>query len=113
MLKWNEAATEAASKNEEVRSERNRRQDDDFCRALRAALFARKANPSVEPLPDAALGEMVFEWCWIWPSSPVRSASRRVRVRPAPRLRVPSAKIQLTASRARRVMAECIDRNPV
>jgi hypothetical protein len=37
MLKWNEAATEAASKNEEVRSERNRRQDDDFCRALRAA----------------------------------------------------------------------------
>ena len=44
MLKWNEAATEAASKNEEVRSERNRRQDDDFCRALRAALFARKES---------------------------------------------------------------------
>ena len=44
MLKWNEAATEAASKNEEVRSERNRRQDDDFCRALRAALFAGKES---------------------------------------------------------------------
>jgi hypothetical protein len=44
MLKWNEAATEAASQNEEVRSERNRRQDDDFCRALRAALFARKES---------------------------------------------------------------------
>ena len=44
MLKWNEAATEAASKNEEVRSERNRRQDDDFCRALRAALFAQKES---------------------------------------------------------------------
>jgi hypothetical protein len=44
MFKWNEAATEAARKNEEVRSERNRRQDDDFCRALRAALFARKES---------------------------------------------------------------------
>jgi hypothetical protein len=43
MLKWNEATTEAASKNEEVRSERNR-QDDDFCRALRAALFAQKES---------------------------------------------------------------------
>jgi hypothetical protein len=50
MLKWNEAATEAASKNEEVRSERNRRQDDDFCRALRAALFAGKEScPRTEP----------------------------------------------------------------
>jgi hypothetical protein len=44
MLKWNEAATEAASKNEEARSERNRRQNDDFCRALRAAFFARKKS---------------------------------------------------------------------
>jgi hypothetical protein len=44
MLKWNEAATEAADKNEEVRSDRNRRQDDDFCRALRAALWAGKES---------------------------------------------------------------------
>jgi len=37
MLKWNEAASEAAD--DDVRLHRNRRQDDDFCRALRAALF--------------------------------------------------------------------------
>ena len=46
MLKWNEAASEAANKNEEVRSERNRRQDDDFCRALRAALWAGRESCS-------------------------------------------------------------------
>jgi hypothetical protein len=38
MFKWNEAASEAA--NEDVRDERNRKQDDDFCRALRAAIYA-------------------------------------------------------------------------
>jgi len=42
MLKWNEAASQTA--NEEVRVERNRRQDDDFCRALRAALYERKES---------------------------------------------------------------------
>jgi hypothetical protein len=40
MVKWNEGTSEAA--NEEVRFERNRQQDDDFCRALRAALYAGK-----------------------------------------------------------------------
>jgi hypothetical protein len=39
MLKWNDVALKAA--NEE---ERNRRQDDDFCRALRGALYARKES---------------------------------------------------------------------
>jgi hypothetical protein len=42
MLKWNEAACEAV--NEDIRSERNSRQDDDFCRALRAALWAGKES---------------------------------------------------------------------
>ena len=42
MLKWNEAASEAA--NEDVRFLRNRQQDDDFCRALRAALYAGKES---------------------------------------------------------------------
>jgi hypothetical protein len=40
MVKWNEGNSEVA--NEEVRFERNRQQDDDFCRALRAALYAGK-----------------------------------------------------------------------
>jgi hypothetical protein len=40
MVKWNESTSEVA--NEEVRFERNRQQDDDFCRALRAALYAGK-----------------------------------------------------------------------
>jgi hypothetical protein len=31
-----------AEANEEVMAARNRMQDDDFCRALRAALYARK-----------------------------------------------------------------------
>jgi hypothetical protein len=42
MLKWNEAASEAAD--DDVRLHRNRRQDDEFCRALRAALFERKES---------------------------------------------------------------------
>ena len=37
MVKWNDEAA-----NEDVRFERNRQQDDDFCRALRAALYAGK-----------------------------------------------------------------------
>ena len=51
MLKWNEAPSEVS--NEDVRFERNRRQDDDFCRALRAALYARKEF-------DVVLGD--FRW---------------------------------------------------
>jgi hypothetical protein len=39
MLKWNEGAYYAA--NEEVRLIKNQQQNDDFCRALRSALYAR------------------------------------------------------------------------
>jgi hypothetical protein len=42
MVKWDEGASEAA--NEDIRFERYRRQDDDFCRALRAALYAGKES---------------------------------------------------------------------
>jgi hypothetical protein len=42
MLKWDEAASEAA--NEDVRFLRNQQQDDDFCRALRAALYVGKES---------------------------------------------------------------------
>jgi hypothetical protein len=38
MLKWNEAASEAADEN--MRSQKNRQQDEAFCRALREAMWA-------------------------------------------------------------------------
>ena len=38
MLKWNEARCKLA--NEDVNFEKNREQDEGFCRALRAALWA-------------------------------------------------------------------------
>jgi hypothetical protein len=51
MLKWNEAASEAAD--DDVRLHRNRRQDDEFCRALREAIWTgRESCPqgvSTEP----------------------------------------------------------------
>jgi hypothetical protein len=42
MFNWNEGGSEVA--NEDVRFERNRQQEDDFCRALRAALWAGKES---------------------------------------------------------------------
>jgi hypothetical protein len=38
MLKWRTADSEAFD--EDTRAERHRQQDDDFCRSLRAALYA-------------------------------------------------------------------------
>ena len=43
MLKWNDLEFP-----NEDRAERNRRQDDDFCRALRAALYARKESCPID-----------------------------------------------------------------
>jgi len=40
MLKW----TDFDISNDDIRAERNRKQDDDFCRALRQALYARKES---------------------------------------------------------------------
>jgi hypothetical protein len=42
MRKWNQAALDAAEA--AARAERNRKQDDDFCRALRTALWAGKES---------------------------------------------------------------------
>jgi hypothetical protein len=42
MLKWNEGVSEAA--NEDVRFLKNLQQDDHFCQALRAAIYAGKES---------------------------------------------------------------------
>jgi hypothetical protein len=45
MLKWNQAVSDKADEDLMVRI--NRKQDDEFCRKLRAALWARKESCAV------------------------------------------------------------------
>jgi hypothetical protein len=60
VLKWNEAASEAA--NEDVRFLRNQQQDDDFCRALRAALWAGKESCREGVSTDPCTKKPIFNY---------------------------------------------------